>query len=71
MEQHIPFMKLANSKVFDLEILQKIKVPIKKIRIADSWSQQERFLFAEIFECLETVTNMPALEILYNVSAAK
>lgn len=68
MEQHIPFMESVNSRMFDHEILKKIKVPIEKFKIPQSQSQQEHDLFAEILKCLETVTNMPALRIVYNVS---
>lgn len=70
MEEHIPFMESVNSKVFDLEILKKIKTPIGKFKIPESQSQQECDLFAELLKCLETVTNMPALRIVYNVSGA-
>lgn len=68
MEEHIPFMESVNSTVFDQEILKKVKARIEKFKIPASQSQQERDLFAEILKCLETVTNMPALRIVYNVS---
>lgn len=70
MEEHIPFMESVNSTVFDQEILKKVKARIEKFKIPVSQSQQERDLFAEILKCLETVTNMPALRIVYNVSGA-
>lgn len=70
MEEHIPCMESVNSKVFDQEIMKKIKVPIGKFNIPEGQSQEERDLFAQLLKCLETVTNMPAVRIVRNVSVA-
>lgn len=67
METHIQFMESVNSKVFDHEILKTTKLPAEDaFKIPEK--SEEKELFAEILRCLETVTNMPALRIVYNVN---
>lgn len=67
METHIQFMESVNSKVFDYEILKTTKPAVVDIfQIPDS--QEQRELLVEILKCLETVTSVPALRIVYNVS---
>lgn len=67
METHIQFMESVNSKVFDHEILKTAKPPVDDaFRIPENREQKE--LVSEILRCLETVTNLPALRIVYNVS---
>lgn len=67
MTTHIQMMESVNSKVFDHEILKTTKPPIEDaFKLPEAQDQQE--LFSEIFRCLESVTNIPALRIVYNVS---
>lgn len=67
MATHIQIMESVNSKVFDHEILKTTKPPVEDaFKIPEVQDLQE--LFLEILRCLETVTNIPALRIVYNVS---
>lgn len=66
MATHIQIMESVNSKVFDHEILKTTKPPVEDaFKIPEGPEQQE--LFGEILRCLEAVTNIPALRIVYNV----
>lgn len=65
MEKHIPIMETMNSRVFDNEISKTIKPPVDNFAIPDDPEKKE--LFAEILRCLETVTNVAAIRIIYSV----
>lgn len=67
METHIQIMESINSRVFDHEILKKAK-PVDEEGFRVPESPEEHSLFYEILRCLETVTSVPSLRIIYNVS---
>lgn len=66
MEKHIPIMETMNSRVFDNEISKTIKPPVDNFIIPSDSEKKE--LFSEIFRCLETITNVAAIRIIYSVS---
>lgn len=65
MEKHIPIMETMNSRVFDNEMSKTIKPPMENFEIPDDAEKNE--LVAEILRCLETVTNVAAIQIIYSV----
>lgn len=69
MLSHIQMMESINSRVFDQEILKKSK-PIDEDSFKLPEGPEQNSLFMEIFRCLEAVTAVPSLQIIYNVSIA-
>lgn len=68
MLSHIQMMESINSRVFDQEILKKSK-PIDEDGFKLPEDPEQHNLFMEILKCLEAVTVVPTLQIIYNVSA--
>lgn len=67
MLSHIQMMESINSRVFDQEILKKSK-PIDEDSFQLPEDPEQHSLFMEILRCLEAVTAVPTLQIIYNVS---
>lgn len=67
MEKNIQMMELINSRVFDCEILKKTK-PLYDDGFQTPTDPEQHSLFMEILRCLEVVTSVPTLRIIYNVS---
>lgn len=67
METHIQMMESINSRVFDHEILKKSK-PVDENGFQIPTDPEQHSLFMEILKCLEVVTTVPTLRIIYNVS---
>lgn len=67
MLSHIQMMESINSRVFDHEILKKSK-PIDDDGFRIPTDPEQHNLFIEILKCLEVVTAVPTLRIIYNVS---
>lgn len=67
MLSSIPMMELINSRAFDQEILKKSK-PIVDDGFRIPIDPEQHNLVLEILKCLETVTAVPTLQIIYNVS---
>lgn len=67
METHIQILESVNSQAFDQEILKKAK-PVDEDGFRIPSSSEQHSLFYEILRCLETVTSVPTLRIIYNVS---
>lgn len=66
METHIQIMETINSLAFDREILKKSKpVDDEGFRIPSDPEQHN--LLIEILKCLEIVTSVPTLRIIYSV----
>lgn len=66
MLSHIQMMESINSRVFDQEILKKSK-PIDEDGFQLPEDPEQHNLFMEILRCLEAVTVVPTLQIIYNV----
>lgn len=66
MEAHIPVMETVNSHVFDCEILKRVK-PVVDDSFRIQMEENQYGLIAEILKCLEVVTNLPSVPIIYNV----
>lgn len=67
MLSHIQMMESINSRVFDHEILKKSK-PVEEDGFRIPTEPEQHNLFIEILKCLEVVTAVPTLRIIYNVS---
>lgn len=68
METHIQIMETVNSRVFDHEILKKAK-PVVDDSFQIPLEPEQHNLFIEILKCLEMVTSVPTLRIIYNVKS--
>lgn len=69
MLSNIQMMESINSRVFDHEILKKSK-PVGCDGFQIPKEPEQHNLLAEILKCLEVVTAVPTLRIIYNVSHA-
>lgn len=67
MLSHIQMMESINSRAFDHEILKKTK-PIDDDGFEIPKDPEQYNLFMEILKCLEVVTALPTLQVIYSVS---
>lgn len=67
METNIPHMETINSCAFDHEILKKSK-PVDDEGFQIPNDPEQHILLIEMMKCLEIVTGVPALRIIYSVS---